>query len=405
MIERCSATMETLTSWNDVKVISELVQHADSRTAGAEICIHSRQRKPDRKSVGACAGLQEMDIATTTGEACPSRPGRHSGGDYRSLSAGSHHRRSHRDVARIAPRGIVRHRNRGANPAGGRTRAQAHESLRWSTSDTEERVYWIRRLDDKYRLVRYFDRYLRWADILLRLPMSSFAVGERRHHRTPAAAADLPSWGELAREGSRILRDILRARRGEEDISPKLAAWMADFEPSMRRCAHRRRALLRSAKRLAQMCEDFAAAWTCGFSTTPIGGFSGSDTRWVAPLTFSAHYDLLASEARLTSLVAIAKGDVPVEHWLALGRPYTYFGRPGSAFLERNDVRVPDAASVHAKLSEFSARECLRGSGEIARSTTHESGAFRGEFLSPPTALSTFTRSINIGRSAFLRWV
>jgi cyclic beta-1,2-glucan synthetase len=33
------------------------------------------------------------------------------------------------------------------------------------------------------------------------------------------------------------------------------------------------------------------------------------------------HYDLLASEARLASLVAIAKGDVPEEHWLQLGRP------------------------------------------------------------------------------------
>ena len=42
-----------------------------------------------------------------------------------------------------------------------------------------------------------------------------------------------------------------------------------------------------------------------------------------APHTFSSHYDLLASEARLTSLVAIAKDDVPVDHWLALGRPYT----------------------------------------------------------------------------------
>lgn len=33
------------------------------------------------------------------------------------------------------------------------------------------------------------------------------------------------------------------------------------------------------------------------------------------------HYDLLASEARLTSFVAIAKGDVPEAHWLHLGRP------------------------------------------------------------------------------------
>ena len=33
------------------------------------------------------------------------------------------------------------------------------------------------------------------------------------------------------------------------------------------------------------------------------------------------HYDLLASEARLASLVAIAKRDVPMSHWLHLGRP------------------------------------------------------------------------------------
>ncbi|MFN8440227.1 MAG: glucoamylase family protein [Caldilineaceae bacterium] len=35
------------------------------------------------------------------------------------------------------------------------------------------------------------------------------------------------------------------------------------------------------------------------------------------------YYDLLASEARAGSLVAIAKGDVPAKHWLHLGRPLT----------------------------------------------------------------------------------
>ncbi|MDQ7990201.1 MAG: glucoamylase family protein [Candidatus Dactylopiibacterium sp.] len=39
------------------------------------------------------------------------------------------------------------------------------------------------------------------------------------------------------------------------------------------------------------------------------------------------HYDLLASEARLTSLIAIAKGDVPPRHWSALGRPFFSRGR------------------------------------------------------------------------------
>ncbi len=38
-------------------------------------------------------------------------------------------------------------------------------------------------------------------------------------------------------------------------------------------------------------------------------------------------YDLLASEARIASLFAIAKGDVPLEHWFHLGRPVTRAGR------------------------------------------------------------------------------
>ncbi|MES2226199.1 MAG: glucoamylase family protein [Pseudomonadota bacterium] len=40
----------------------------------------------------------------------------------------------------------------------------------------------------------------------------------------------------------------------------------------------------------------------------------------------ASFYDLLASESRLTSLLAIAKGDVPVAHWAALGRPFYAVG-------------------------------------------------------------------------------
>lgn len=36
-----------------------------------------------------------------------------------------------------------------------------------------------------------------------------------------------------------------------------------------------------------------------------------------------SYYDFLASEARLASYVAIARGDVPNEHWFALGRPFS----------------------------------------------------------------------------------
>lgn len=42
----------------------------------------------------------------------------------------------------------------------------------------------------------------------------------------------------------------------------------------------------------------------------------------------NSYYDLLASEARIASFVAIAKNDVPLEHWWSLSRPYGYlYGR------------------------------------------------------------------------------
>lgn len=37
----------------------------------------------------------------------------------------------------------------------------------------------------------------------------------------------------------------------------------------------------------------------------------------------SGHYDLMASEARLTSYVAISRGDVPRKHWMRLSRALT----------------------------------------------------------------------------------
>ncbi|MEX1257088.1 MAG: glucoamylase family protein [Gemmatimonadota bacterium] len=39
------------------------------------------------------------------------------------------------------------------------------------------------------------------------------------------------------------------------------------------------------------------------------------------------HYDLLASEARIASAIAIAKGEAPPAHWLHLGRPFAWTDR------------------------------------------------------------------------------
>ena len=59
----------------------------------------------------------------------------------------------------------------------------------------------------------------------------------------------------------------------------------------------------------------------------------------------ASSYDLLASEARLASFIAIAKGEAPTEHWFRLGRSLTVARRRERArIVERQHVRVSDAA-------------------------------------------------------------
>ena len=62
-----------------------------------------------------------------------------------------------------------------------------------------------------------------------------------------------------------------------------------------------------------------------------------------------SYYDLLASECRLASFLAIAKGDVDAEHWFRLGsRAHAGRARLRADLVVGLDVRVPDAGAGDA---------------------------------------------------------
>src|SRR3989449_3796710 len=67
------------------------------------------------------------------------------------------------------------------------------------------------------------------------------------------------------------------------------------------------------------MSFDFLYDWQRKISAL---GYPPGDAQGPGGLDPSS-YDLLASEARLASFVAIAKGDVPDSHWFHLGRLLT----------------------------------------------------------------------------------
>ncbi|HUP20921.1 MAG TPA: glucoamylase family protein [Gemmatimonadota bacterium] len=121
------------------------------------------------------------------------------------------------------------------------------------------------------------------------------------------------SWEELVRWARATeaavashARDLAAARGNLDECPPDLAV--------------RLRSLAERVDRLADAM-DFAFLYDRERKLFPIG------YRVEEGEFDTGYYDLLASEAHLASFVAIAKGDVPVEHWFHLGRTITPVGR------------------------------------------------------------------------------
>jgi cyclic beta-1,2-glucan synthetase len=120
----------------------------------------------------------------------------------------------------------------------------------------------------------------------------------------------------------RLEESLLRPDADAEEQA-RVAAWLVDL----------RGALERSqiwADRIERRCESLILRIGTLFDNMGFG-FLFDKRRSLFSIGYSvtrqemdgSHYDLLASEARLTSFLAIARGDVGEEHWFRLGRPIT----------------------------------------------------------------------------------
>ncbi|HVT56909.1 MAG TPA: glucoamylase family protein [Thermoanaerobaculia bacterium] len=91
-------------------------------------------------------------------------------------------------------------------------------------------------------------------------------------------------------------------------------------------------ALVRRLVELSRLASDLVAAMEFSFLYDPARKLCSIGYRIAEGELDPSYYDLLASEARLASFVAIAKRDLPVAHWFHLGRPLTPVDR-GSALI------------------------------------------------------------------------
>ncbi|MDT8342122.1 MAG: glucoamylase family protein, partial [Longimicrobiales bacterium] len=128
---------------------------------------------------------------------------------------------------------------------------------------------------------------------------------------------------ETHREALRELVLQTRQTPGSEAECERAAGWLEELLGSLRQGGNAARQLVERYATSMARAERYVAAmdfrflfdarrklFTIGYNVD----VEEHDTN---------HYDLLSSEARVASLLAIAKGDVPQSHWLHLGRPMT----------------------------------------------------------------------------------
>ena len=125
----------------------------------------------------------------------------------------------------------------------------------------------------------------------------------------------------------------LRARLAADTATRESALTRIDaMTESLARSATASAALVRRLSTLVTQTKTMFDAMEFGFLFDPTRKLFSIGYRVADNSLDPSCYDLLASEARLTSFIAIAKGDVPSTHWFHLGRALTPVDR-GSALV------------------------------------------------------------------------
>jgi cyclic beta-1,2-glucan synthetase len=148
---------------------------------------------------------------------------------------------------------------------------------------------------------------------------------------TPSTVASLPGFAEwrtdVERHASprRIVMNVPRAiesatEHANRAIDGRDRAWLRELIDRLDAAVDACAALIDDLGRLSGRIENLAGAMNFAFLFDADRSLFSVGYNDATARLDPARYDLLASEVRVASLLAIAKGDVPEKHWFHLGR-------------------------------------------------------------------------------------
>ena len=215
-----------------------------------------------------------------------------------------------------------------------------------------------------------------WADALVRQCRTmqdelAFLAPWSALPAAPSGFGDLPGIrddSDVARACGRSKRNCCRpsSADGARTHRPRTRAWLDDLGRAVAEASRRAAERMAEIERLALQCDELARMeydflYDSARHLLAIGYNVGERRR------DPSYYDLLASEARFASFVAIAQGQLAAGELVRARAPaHDRGGAIGAPVLERLDVRVPDAAAGDADVRQHAARPDLSRDGGAA---------------------------------------
>ncbi|MBX3086269.1 MAG: hypothetical protein KF716_31830 [Anaerolineae bacterium] len=189
-----------------------------------------------------------------------------------------------------------------------------HQHILYMHSDVDQFTPWLMML---YQPPAYFTQpdcppalLASWKELRAVLP-------------TSPALRDLAAICDQADAHLKTLRAQLLTAPGTPDQLRAAQTWCSQLQTKISVTRQHAEALLNDVAQIARDCQRHFAAMNFDFLYNHQRKLFYIGYNVTAERLDDNCYDLLASEARLASLLAIAKRDVPQEHWLHLGRAMT----------------------------------------------------------------------------------
>jgi cyclic beta-1,2-glucan synthetase len=197
--------------------------------------------------------------------------------------------------------------------------------------ETDPRAYWAQQVAKQVAAWNgVIDKYFRPVEILMASPPQLMSLGEAAHEWRREALAGNFSLRNIATEGISGLVPLLvfHGEREGPELPPPVREWFDRLVAEVERSRQAASEQLAKLEELIARSQQLESGMGLRFLYDEERRIFATGYQVAQRRLDTSFYDLLASEARLTSFLAIARGEVSVEHWWALSRPFgSAYGR------------------------------------------------------------------------------